>query len=148
MSALYLFDERGGRTVHNYAGGGCDLYIPEIYTVVDKLSLQPFWKEFNFSRSYWSGNIKNIVGFIPLGACWFVYFLVVQPVKKPELATVILGALVSLTIESLQAFLPTRDSGTTDLLTNTLGTYSGVRCGKYLYRCLQEVTWEGVTERV
>ena len=102
------------------------------YGVIDKIALEPFWKEFNFSRSYWSGNVKNIVGFIPFGFCFFVWFRIAR-IKGAALLTIILGAIVSLIIEVLQAFLPTRDSGTTDIITNTIGTYIGVVCCSEVY---------------
>jgi glycopeptide antibiotics resistance protein len=124
-TALYLFNERAGNVVHNHAKSGVELQIPEKYAVLDKIALEPFWKEFNMSRSYWESAFKNIVGFIPFGFCFFAC-LAAHKVRHPALATVILGTLVSLTIEILQAYLPTRDSGTTDIFTNTLGTYVGV----------------------
>jgi VanZ family protein len=123
--ALYLFGERAGNVVHDQASSGANLTIPEKYAVLDQIFLEPFWKEFSMSRSYWDSALKNIVGFIPFGFC-FCACLSARKVRRAALATVILGTLVSLTIESLQAYLPTRDSGTTDLFTNTLGTYIGV----------------------
>lgn len=122
--ALYLFDERAGNVVHDRAGSGGNLHIPERYVVLDQIFLEPFWKEFDMSWSYARAAIKNVVGFIPFGFCFFAC-LSVRKVRRAALATVILGSLVSLIIETLQAYLPTRDSGMTDLFTNTLGAYIG-----------------------
>ncbi|MGB9486519.1 MAG: VanZ family protein, partial [Terriglobia bacterium] len=80
--------------------------------------------------SYWEYVLVNIAGFIPFGFLFCAYFSLAGRIKRPALVTILLGFTVSLTIESLQAFLPTRDSGTTDVITNTLGTCFGV----WLYR--------------
>ena len=125
-AALYLFDERAGDIVHSRAGPGVDLFIPGTYTVLDEIFLEPFWDEFNMSWSYWTNILKNIVGFVPLGFCFCAYFVLVRRTNRAGLVTVMLGFAVSLTIEVFQAFLPTRDSGTTDLITNTLGAWVGV----------------------
>jgi len=132
-TALYLFNEKTGRVIHNLVSGGVDLDIPNSYTVMDKIALEPFWTEFDFSESYWSGNLKNIVGFLPVGFCFYAWILALRPIGKNVLLTVFLGFLISLTIEVFQIFLPTRDSGTTDLFTNTLGTYLGVFCYRDIY---------------
>jgi VanZ like family/Concanavalin A-like lectin/glucanases superfamily len=127
MVALYLFEERVGNTVRNAAGQGLDLTIPERYTVVEKIFLEPFWREFSLSRSYLSAAVKNTVGFMPFGLCFYAWLTALR-LKRAALATVLLGTAASVTIEILQAYLPTRDSGTTDIFTNTLGTWMGVAC--------------------
>jgi hypothetical protein len=128
--ALYLFDERAGRVIHNQVRLGPDLYIPERYLVLDQAFLEPFWEEFHPGWGYWNDILINIAGFIPFGFLFCAYLSSAGWTKRPALVTILLGFMVSLTIESVQAFLPTRDSGTTDLMTNTLGTCLGV----WLYR--------------
>lgn len=128
-AAVYLFDEGSGNIVHDIVhspiSSGTDLRIPKKYMVLDEKFLEPAWKEFRWDWGYWKNVLINIGGFIPLGFFCYAH-LSARRMKAPALATILLGAAVSLTIEVLQAFLPTRDSGTTDLITNTFGTYFGV----------------------
>jgi hypothetical protein len=124
-AALYLFDEHGGRIIRSKIGSG-RLYIPGKYSVIDKEHLEPFWEEFEITRSYGSAILKNVIGFIPLGFFFYPYWSLARPFSKPALATIVLGAAVSFTIEILQSYLPTRDSGMTDLVTNTAGTILGI----------------------
>jgi hypothetical protein len=128
--ALYLFDEREGHVVHNQVRSGTDLYIPDRYMVLDQVLFLPFWEEFRPNWGYWEDVLINIAGFVPFGFLVCAYFSLARRIKTPALVTILLGFTLSFTIESLQAFLPTRDSGTTDLITNTLGTCIGV----WLYR--------------
>ena len=124
--ALYLFDERSGRVIHNQVPSGIDLYIPDRYLVLDQVLFLPFWEEFHPNWSYWKDVLINIAGFVPFGFLFCAYFSLAGRIKRPALVTILLGLNVSFTIEFLQSFLPTRDSGTTDLFTNTLGTCLGV----------------------
>jgi hypothetical protein len=123
--ALYLFDEGHGSIIHNRSSTGIDLYIPKRYMVMNQRLLKPFWEEFSWDQAYWSAVLVNFTGFVPLGFFFCAYFESVRQMKRAALATVILGLGVSLVIETLQGFLPTRDSGTTDIITNTLGTCLG-----------------------
>jgi hypothetical protein len=124
--ARYTFNETNGNIVHNQLNSATDLLIPERFFVLRERFLEPFWEEFYGGWSYWKDVGINIAGFIPLGLVFYAYFLLVRRIEHPAAVTVALGFAVSLTIEVLQAFLPTRNSGTTDLITNTFGTAVGV----------------------
>jgi VanZ family protein len=124
---LYLFNERSGDVVHNSIATGIDLEIPARYKLVHQIFLQPFWHEYKPKWSYSKDILINIVGFMPLGFFFYAYWSTVRPIRRAALVTTVLGFAVSLTIEVLQSQIPIRDSGTTDLITNTLGTFLGVQ---------------------
>lgn len=123
--ALYLFDEHTGKMIHNQVRSGVDLYIPERYLLVNQTLLESPRKEFRRKSTRLDDIVSNIVGFVPLGFVFCAYFTSVRQFKHGGWAVIVLGAIVSLTIEVLQAYLPTRDSGLTDVITNTLGTAVG-----------------------
>jgi hypothetical protein len=123
--ALYLFNEGMGNVAHNQINSATDLHIPEHYSVLHEPFLEPPWDEFQPGWGYYKNVLINIGGFVPLGFFFCAYFSSVLRLDRPVLATIVLGGVVSFAIEVLQAFLPTRDSGMTDIITNTLGTGIG-----------------------
>lgn len=124
--AIYLFNEHQGSIVHNLISSGPDLYAPSYYFVPYKPFLERPWKEFRSDWGYLEDLVVNIGGFIPFGFFFCAYLSSVRWIKKPKFATIFLGGAISLTIEVLQAYLPTRSSGVTDIITNTLGSAAGV----------------------
>jgi len=124
--AVYLFNEGNGGAVRNQVDPATDLLIPERFFVLDEPFLELPWNEYHPGLSYWQDIGTNIVGFVPLGFFFYAYFSRVRRLGYPATITITFGFAVSLTIEVLQAFLPTRNSGTTDLFTNALGTALGV----------------------
>jgi hypothetical protein len=126
LVARYLFDERRGNVVHNQVDSATNLLIPEHFFVLHQQFLEKPWDEFRPGWPYWKNVGINVVGFIPLGFFFYAYFSQLRKAEHPVAVTIALGFAVSLTIEVLQAFLPTRDSGMTDLITNTFGTGIGV----------------------
>jgi VanZ family protein len=123
--ANYLFDEGGGDIVHNHVESATDLFIPKRFFVIHQQFLERPSSEFHSRWSYWEDVGINIVGFIPFGFLFRGYFTVVRKMRRGNWLTIAMGFAVSLTIEVTQAFLPSRDSGMTDLLTNTFGTALG-----------------------
>jgi VanZ family protein len=124
-TTFYDFHEGTGATIHDLNSASPDLLIPKYYFVPHKPMLQWPWKEYRFSRSYALDVAINICGFIPLGFLLSAFLWSTSRIARPVLTTIFIGALVSFTIEFLQAFIPERSSGMTDIITNTLGTAIG-----------------------
>jgi glycopeptide antibiotics resistance protein len=131
----YSFDA-GESVIKDHAKGQpADLVIPRRFKPYKRaflempFSLKEIWRNI--------GDILiNLFGFIPFG------FLLSESLnrrhwsmKSAMFLSVMLGFIISLTIEILQAYLPTRDSSMSDLIANTVG--SGI--GSIAYACLPQV---------
>jgi VanZ family protein len=125
--ALYLFNEHAGNIVHNAVRPGVDLDIPQRYSILYQIRFEPFWKEYRPLREHWMDFLLNVIGFVPLGFAFCAYWASMRPIRWALILTTCVGFAVSLTIEFLQSYLPTRHSGTADLFTNTLGTFVGAK---------------------
>ena len=127
LTALYLFDEGGGQRAKDSSGKSHHVIIPEIFQPVHKEFLIAPWKDMSYDGPDYSDIAVNILGFVPFGFCFFLHCRFNRPDHPMGniLFVILVGALVSLTIEIIQAWLPNRTSSTTDLLTNTFGTLLG-----------------------
>jgi hypothetical protein len=123
--ALYRFDEGTGQIVHNLASGP-NLYIPDHFTIVHKLFLSSPWDGIHFDPDSLKDVLINIGAFVPLGFFFCAYFATIHSWRRAAITTILLGASTSLAIEILQLYIPSRDSGMMDVITNTTGTVLGV----------------------
>jgi hypothetical protein len=123
--ALYDFAEGTGRKIHNAVIAGPDLQIPRIFRVPNKPLLESPVKEFAVTRRYVRSVLLNIAMFVPLGYLLCAYWMFTQGSRKAVLRAILGAGLLSLIIEVLQAYIPIRFSGMTDVLTNTLGASLG-----------------------
>jgi VanZ family protein len=123
--ARYVFAERSGNEIHSSVPSGPSLEIPSYFQIPHKVMLKPVWKEFDETKVYFIDVVVNIVGFMPLGFIFGAYFLLAHSRGKAILYATLVGGSLSFLIEVVQAYIPQRFSGTTDIITNTLGTLLG-----------------------
>jgi VanZ family protein len=69
--------------------------------------------------------IENVLGYIPFGILMAASLALSMSRGAAIASTLLAGALLSLSLETIQAFVPGRDSSATDLLMNTTGTFIG-----------------------
>jgi len=123
--ARYAFAESAGPTVHNEVSSEPDLNIPATFSVPHKSLLQSAPSEFAADWKYAYDVLTNIAGFVPLGLIVCAYFAWTRSRWKAILMTTAACGMLSFVIEVLQYYIPRRGSGTTDIITNTLGAALG-----------------------
>ena len=124
-SITFTFAERGGNIVRDQGALHRDLAIPVTYRVPHHSFLTPPWREFEATVDYLWDVLRNIAGFLPFGFLVCAWFRRSKRTSHPVLFTTLLGCALSLGIEILQAYIPQRESGLSDVITNTLGTALG-----------------------
>jgi len=124
---LYLFDERPGNIILDHATNAFHLKMPDKMPVLKKIILSKPLPDSGISRSLILDAFLNVLGFMPLGFSLSMFFFSGHGVRgrKSILLTVIFCFGVSLCIELLQAWIPTRSSQSLDLILNTLGALAG-----------------------
>ncbi len=127
-TVLYLFNEKTGSRALDHSGAGRHLKIPSRMQLLDTkiLSFSRDWLRFN--AGFLRDIIINFIGFIPLGLVLYATFVKAGSVFRHHAVLIAVGLCfaVSLSIEILQAWIPSRSSDFLDLVLNTLGGLSGV----------------------
>lgn len=124
--SYFPFNERTGPRIQDQINRHDLLMLPRFH-VLKKNILVPPWKDFRLHLSFLSDIMINILGFIPLG--FFICALIRKRIilgRQPFIIAILLGLFLSLTVESIQVYLPTRHSQLMDVLTNTIGTALGI----------------------
>ncbi len=124
----YRFSEGSGTICRESVDPRYNLVMPPIFRAPVKGILVPPWKIQNYNRSFWNDMFVNILGFIPFGFAASGWIWKGEKRIRPAaiVRVILLGAGVSLLIELVQVYLPTRDSSLTDVINNTLGAIIGV----------------------
>jgi VanZ family protein len=125
----YGFSEGTGAVCRGGADPRYNLVIPSLFRAPKKGIIVPPWRVQKFDRLFWEDVSVNIFGFVPFGFAVYAW-LRKNGARKDGTAmgiALLLGAGISLLIELLQVYLPTRDSSLTDFTNNVLGAYIGAR---------------------
>lgn len=123
----YKLNEQSGQTARNSDDSRYDIVIPPHFRALWSTVLALPWHERVLSRSFVSDVTINLVGFLPFGFAFASWFQDKGWGRSRYriIWILLLGAGVSLLIELLQFYLPTRTSSLTDVLCNTLGAGLG-----------------------
>jgi VanZ family protein len=133
---LYRLDGSGVNLAADPAGAAHALQVPPRLKVLipgffyQKLNIRRFGESLFKDPD----AVINFIGFIPLGLLLVATLMKIGGRLKTRSIPISLAAgfLMSLGIETVQAWMPARSSDLQDLILNTAGTWVGALCCKYL----------------
>jgi len=125
---LYTFKEFENRMIPDLSGHNKPLQIPSRPVLLKKTFLTTPWHHFKPNRSFFADAILNLLGFIPLGAVTYYLLHQSHSLSRRNKTLLIMAFCfsISLSIETLQVWLPDRTSSLLDLTLNTLGAWLGI----------------------
>ena len=141
--ALYLFNEKDGKWVLDHADGNHHLNIPYRIITFKRKILEAEWEGFEEVSNYIQDYFFNLLGFIPLGFSISATLIRFGDKFKHHLVlkTVFLCFLISIFIEIVQAWIPSRNSSMSDLVLNTLGALMGaIICSKIFSKRIRSIS--------
>ncbi len=89
-----------------------------------------YWTRFDFAA--------NVLGYIPLGALAVLALYPMLRTLPALILTLVCGLLLTVLMEAVQTYLPTRVASNLDVLTNTLGLAIGAGLGSWARRYVLE----------
>ncbi|GEM_PF-5768923 len=129
----YLFDG-SGPLVENLVQGELQISLPETFRPAKRVFLGPLFEDGGRFRFDGADIAVNFIGFMPLG---FLAYLLKPTVRNRGVMLTFAVSVcfaLSLTIETVQVFLPERFSQLADLLLNTLGAFAGALVAMFLVK--------------
>lgn len=135
---LYSLDKKGSNQVPLESDNSYTLQVPSRMKTLLPSFFFHKWDSLKIGKSFFKDRdaVLNLLGFIPLGLLLGATLVKLGGKYKAHCVSISLatGFFVSLWIETLQAWMPARSSDMQDLILNTVGTFVGALCCKYLLR--------------
>jgi VanZ family protein len=123
----YAFREYGNQQITDVSGNNLHVLIPEQIVVLKKEFLSAP-ASFKPNHSFYMDVLLNLSGFIVLGAVvylWLSLALLISA-RRSAITAAVICFLLSLFMETLQTWMPGRDSSLLDLTTNSVGAIIGI----------------------
>ncbi len=124
---LYVFNDKSGDRAFDHSRNGHHLSIPSRVEILKKEILVAPWNESRLDRHLMKDMVFNLAGFIPFGfLCTALLVICWNRTSKEALIWVFCICFsISLAIELIQVWIPSRSSQSLDLIMNTAGGLVG-----------------------